>query len=88
MVEAEKSRWAIRHPERGLKTEEKSEVKVKSDVMMGEPHTESLSNSNVDTTNPISALATQSPQLKTEKDNLEEHNGEVVLEAEEDTVIY
>ncbi|EDN98792.1 hypothetical protein SS1G_13651 [Sclerotinia sclerotiorum 1980 UF-70] len=30
----------------------------------------------------------ESSQVKTEKDNLEEHNGEVVVEAEEDTVIY
>ncbi|KAI9641510.1 hypothetical protein NHQ30_010319 [Ciborinia camelliae] len=79
LIEEEKSQWASRHPEQGLKTEEKSEVKVTSDVMMmGEPHTESPSISNVDTTNPTSALVAQSSQVKTEKDNLEEHNGEFV----------
>ncbi|KAJ8068002.1 hypothetical protein OCU04_003580 [Sclerotinia nivalis] len=88
LIEEEKSEWARRHQERGPKAEEESEVKVMSDVMMGEPHTESPSSSNIDTTNPISALAAQSSQVKTEKDNLEEHNGEVVVEAEEDTVIY
>ncbi|ESZ90198.1 hypothetical protein SBOR_9422 [Sclerotinia borealis F-4128] len=88
LIEQEKSEWASRHPEQGLKAEEKSEVKVTSDVMMGEPHTESPSIFNIDTTNTISALAVQSSQIKTEKDNLEEHNGEVLVEAEEDTVIY
>lgn len=90
LIEEEKSEWASRHQEQGLKAEEKeeSEVKVKSDVLMGEPHTESSSISNIDTTNPSFVLAAQSSQVKTEKDNLEEHNGEVVVEAEEDTVIY
>ncbi|APA15006.1 hypothetical protein sscle_14g097760 [Sclerotinia sclerotiorum 1980 UF-70] len=88
LIEEEKSEWARQHQEQGLKVEEEFEVKVMSDVMMGEPHTEPPSSSNIDTTNPISALVAQSSQVKTEKDNLEEHNGEVVVEAEEDTVIY
>lgn len=88
LIEEEKSQWASKHPEQGPKADGESEVKVTSDVMMGEPHMESPSNSNIDTTNPISTLVAQSSQVKTEKDNLEEHNGEVVVEAEEDTVIY
>ncbi|RAL60553.1 hypothetical protein DID88_009749 [Monilinia fructigena] len=68
--------------------EEKLEVKVTSDMMMSEPQTESPSISNIDTTNPTSTLVTQSSQVKTEKDHSEENNGEVVVEAEEDTVIY
>ncbi|KAK6599243.1 hypothetical protein H4I96_08447 [Botrytis cinerea] len=88
LIEEEKSQWASKHPEQGPKADGESEAKVTSDVMMSEPHIESPSNSNIDTTNPFSTLAAQSSQVKTEKDNLEEHNGEVVVEAEEDTVIY
>ena len=55
---------------------------------MGEPHTESPSVSNVvDTTNsPIQTP--QSDRVKAENEAREEHNGEVVVENEEDTVIY
>lgn len=60
---------------------------------MGEPLAEPPSDSNVpnDSTNtPIQDL--QSEQVTTEKSPVEEqeqeHNGEVVVEAEEDTVIY
>ena len=57
---------------------------------VGEPHLESPSVSNApgDTTNNLSAQATQSEQVMAEKPSLEENNGEVVVEAEEDTVIY
>jgi hypothetical protein len=56
---------------------------------VGEPHTESPSVSKaVDTTNDTPAQGTQSDQVTTEKQSLEEHNGEVVVENEEDTVIY
>ncbi|KAG4027202.1 hypothetical protein MFRU_032g00680 [Monilinia fructicola] len=88
LIEEEKSEWARRHPEQRLTIEEKVEAKVTSDVMMSEPQTESPSISNVDTTNPTSTLVTQSSQVKTEKDSSEENHGEVVVEAEEDTVIY
>lgn len=88
LIEEEKSEWARRHPEQGFKAEEKPGAKVTSDSMMGEPHTESPSISNFDTTNPTSALVARSSQVKTEKDDSEENNGEVVVEAEEDTVIY
>ena len=56
---------------------------------VGEPRFESpsISNAPIDTTNP-SAQTSQSDQVVAEKPPLEEHNGEVVFEAEEDTVIY
>jgi len=57
---------------------------------VGEPRIESpsVSNAHIDTTNNISAQATQSELAISEEPSLEEHNGEVVVEAEEDTVIY
>ena len=56
---------------------------------VGEPRLESPSVSNApgDTTN-LLAQASQSDRNMEEKRSLEEHNGEVVVEAEEDTVIY
>ena len=56
---------------------------------VGEPRFESPSvpNAPVDTTNP-STQAIQSDQVVDDKRPSEEHNGEVVVEAEEDTVIY
>jgi len=56
---------------------------------VGEPQVESPSVSKVlvdSTNNPVQAP--QSEQVTAEKDPPEEHNGEVVVEAEEDTVIY
>lgn len=51
----------------------------------GEPEAESpsVSNALVDTTNPPAQA-----QTTAERESIEEHNGEVVVEAEEDTVIY
>ncbi|KAH8589346.1 pinin/SDK/memA/ protein conserved region-domain-containing protein [Bisporella sp. PMI_857] len=56
---------------------------------VGEPRVESPSASNpeTDTTN-ITAPLPQSEEPKATKEGHEEHNGEVVVEAEEDTVIY
>lgn len=54
---------------------------------MGEPQTESPSVPNIDTTN-IPVQEAQSDQVRAEKQAQEEHNGEVVVENEEDTVIY
>lgn len=53
---------------------------------VGEPRTESPPISNVqrDTTNPH----VQSDQMAAVKHSPEEHNGDVMVEAEEDTVIY
>ncbi|PQE03582.1 Pinin SDK protein [Rutstroemia sp. NJR-2017a BVV2] len=88
LIEREETEWAERHPKQE-DAEGGSEAKVVSPETMGEPHTESPSISNVvDSTNDNSEQATQSEQAKTENDMLEEHNGEVVVEAEEDTVIY
>lgn len=57
---------------------------------MGEPHAESpsVSTALVDTTNLLPVQGNQSDQVIREKQSLEEHNGEVVVENEEDTVIY
>jgi hypothetical protein len=88
LIEREETEWAERHPKQA-DGDGGSEAKVVSPETMGEPHTESPSISNVvDSTNDNSEQATQSEQAKTENDMLEEHNGEVVVEAEEDTVIY
>lgn len=56
---------------------------------MGEPEAEppSVSNVSIESTN-LHVQAPQSEQVATEKGSPEEHNGEVVVEAEEDTVIY
>ena len=59
-----------------------------SKEMVGEPQIESPSVSNFDTTNISPVQAPQSEQVKAEKQAQEEHNGEVVVENEEDTVIY
>lgn len=47
----------------------------------------SVSNVSIDTTN-SSIQEARSEQVMTEKNTQEEHNGEVVVEADEDTVIY
>lgn len=67
--------------------EEKQNNSSKETV--GEPRTESppISNIQVDPTNPPTQ-APQSNQPATGRHSLEEHNGEVVVEADEDTVIY
>jgi hypothetical protein len=56
---------------------------------VGEPQAEppSVSNVSIDTTNPP-VQEPRSEQVTTERITPEEHNGEVVVEAEEDTVIY
>lgn len=59
-----------------------------SEETVGEPQTESPSVSNFDTTNISPVQETQSDQVKAEKQAQEEHNGEVLVENEEDTVIY
>ncbi|KIN07240.1 hypothetical protein OIDMADRAFT_22130 [Oidiodendron maius Zn] len=70
-----------------LVPEEKQNNSSKETV--GEPRTESPPNSNiqVDPTNPPTQTP-QSNQPATGRHSLEEHNGEVVVEADEDTVIY
>jgi hypothetical protein len=57
----------------------------KSKETLGEPQTESPSAANVDTTNDLQ----EAEPVSDKKSNVqEEHNGEVVVENEEDTVIY
>lgn len=67
--------------------EEKANISTRETV--GEPHTESppISNVHVDPTN-LPVEAPPSDQTRTDSHSLEEHNGEVIVEAEEDTVIY
>jgi len=64
---------------------------VTSNESVGEPQTESPSASKVqtDTTNEsVQGSSPEQERVVTEKDGAEEHNGEVVVVAEEDTVIY
>lgn len=62
-----------------------------SNETVGEPQPESPPASIVqtDTTNkPVQESMLEQEQAETEKNGAEEHNGEVVVVAEEDTVIY
>jgi len=92
LIEREVAEFHAQHPKE--KTQEKTETEETngtSEETVGEPATESPSVPTlallVDTTN-RPAQARQSDQTKTDKHALEEHNGEVVVENEEDTVIY
>lgn len=90
--EREVEEFYARHPKE-LKNDEETSADEKtngtSKETVGEPQTESpsVSNAPVDTTN-IPVQVPQSDQVTAEKQSLEEHNGEVVVENEEDTVIY
>ena len=91
-IEREVEEFNARHPKAVQNGEEASaeeKTNSTSTETVGEPHTESPSVSNVvvDTTN-ISVQASRSEEITGEKQSLEEHNGEVVVENEEDTVIY
>lgn len=91
LIEREVTEFEARKPK------EKSQGKIETEdtngaskETVGEPATESPSVPSlalVDTTNLPDVQAPQSEQT-TEKHALEEHNGEVVVENEEDTVIY
>lgn len=92
LIEREVTEFEARKPK------EKSNGKIETEdtngaskETVGEPATKSPSVPSLalaDTTNlPDAPQAPQSEQ-KTEKQALEEHNGEVVVENEEDTVIY
>lgn len=87
------------YPEVKVKSEEETNIKVEE--TMGEPQVEanpgSLPDSNVNVTNsPAQAklsesglkVKTEDSTALTEQEVTDEHNGEVVLENEEDTVIY
>ncbi len=82
-----------KEPSQEKASEEEKEGKVESTSKetVGEPRAESpsvpVSIPVVNTTN-LPAQAPQSEHGTAEKESLEEHNGEVVVENEEDTVIY
>jgi hypothetical protein len=89
-IELEVESFSARHPGE-LKQERppERETNSTSKETVGEPHTESPSISNViDATNSTTVQVPQSDHVTAGKESLEEHNGEVVVEAEEDTVIY
>jgi hypothetical protein len=88
-MERELDEFYAKHPkEDGGDSSAESKTNGTSKETVGEPRLESPSVSNVDTTNISPVQAPQSDQVKAEKQAQEEHNGEVVLENEEDTVIY
>ncbi|CAL3968595.1 unnamed protein product [Diplocarpon coronariae] len=89
-IEHEISQFDLRYPERPGRKETKTEkADTKPKETPGEPLTESPSVSKVDdTTNPPETQAPQSEQSQEAPRAQEEHNGEVVVENDEDTVIY
>ena len=93
LVEREVQEFNIRYPKE-TSEEKDSELKVEStseEETVGEPRAESPSVPVpipiVDTTN-LPAQAPGSEEVTAEKESLEEHNCDVVVENEEDTVIY
>ncbi|KAG4411563.1 hypothetical protein IFR04_015302 [Cadophora malorum] len=87
-IERETSQFDLRHPNRPGRTEKEERSNSTSKETVGEPQAESPSVSKVaDTTNSHVQIP-QSEQNETEKQAQEEHNGEVVVENDEDTVIY
>lgn len=89
LIEREIKEFEARHPTRKAQGNTESKAEGSNGVSketVGEPATKSPSVPTLalhdDTTNP------QPDQVKTEKHTPEEHNGEVVVENEEDTVIY
>ncbi|KAK6582217.1 hypothetical protein PZA11_004625 [Diplocarpon coronariae] len=89
-IEHEISQFDLRYPERPGRKETKTEkADTKPKETPGEPLTESPSVSKVDdTTDPPETQAPQSEQSQEAPRAQEEHNGEVVVENDEDTVIY
>ncbi|CZR61380.1 related to nuclear protein SDK3 [Phialocephala subalpina] len=91
LIEREVTEFKARQPQEKPQGETETEdTNGTSKETAGEPATESPSVPSlalVDTTNIPDVQAPQS-ESKTEKLALEEHNGEVVVENEEDTVIY
>lgn len=88
-IKGEEDDFYARHPDF---TRRKSLITDKANITstetVGEPRIEPPSVSNaVDTTNDTPAKDTEA-QVSSQKQSSEEHNGEVVVENEEDTVIY
>jgi hypothetical protein len=88
-IEREVDEFYSRHPkENSGDSSAGSKTNSTFKETVGEPQLESPSVPNVDTTNTSPVQAPQPDEVKAEKQAQEEHNGEVVLENEEDTVIY
>jgi len=90
LIEREVDEFYARYPKASEgEASAKDKANITSKETVGEPHTESPPVSKaVDTTNDTPVQVTQSDQVTAEKQSMEEHNGEVVVENEEDTVIY
>ena len=89
LIKREVDEFYTRHPKEDVEDPSaRSKTNGTSKETVGEPQLESPSVPNVDTTNISPVQAPQSDEVKAEKQAQEEHNGEVVLENEEDTVIY
>ncbi|KAH7419561.1 pinin/SDK/memA/ protein conserved region-domain-containing protein [Cadophora sp. MPI-SDFR-AT-0126] len=86
-IERETSQFDLRHPNRPGRKEKEERSNSTSKETVGEPQAESPSVSKVDDTTNSPVQIHQSEQ-KAEKQAQEEHNGEVVVENDEDTVIY
>ncbi|KAL2064399.1 hypothetical protein VTL71DRAFT_4893 [Oculimacula yallundae] len=96
-VENETVQFDLRHPNRPGRKEKEETSSSTTKEMVGQPQEESLSgepqnespsvSKNDDTTNSLSQIP-QSEQHQDKKRAQEEHNGEVVVENAEDTVIY
>ncbi|KAH9204333.1 pinin/SDK/memA/ protein conserved region-domain-containing protein [Leptodontidium sp. 2 PMI_412] len=88
IIERETSQFDSRYPNRPGKKEKEERSNSTSKETVGEPQAESPSVSKVDDTTNSPVQIPQSEQHKAEKQAQEEHNGEVVVENAEDTVIY
>ncbi|CZT03427.1 related to nuclear protein SDK3 [Rhynchosporium agropyri] len=97
MVERETTQFDLRHPNRPGRAEKEERPEgtgketvgePQDDSLLGEPQNESPSVSKVDNTTNSHAQIPQPEQHQAEKQAQEEHNGEVLVENAEDTVIY
>lgn len=95
LITRETEEFNRQHPQRQLSTTMVEDTETVADSTsketVGTPHAESPPPSkDTDTTNPppTQALLSDNVETETEKKALEEHNGEIVVEDEEDTVIY
>ena len=95
LVEREVEEFYKQHPTRkpdlSAPEDKGSKSNVTSNETVGEPQPESPSASKVQTdstNNPVQGSPLEQERVVIEKDGVEEHNGEVVVVAEEDTVIY
>lgn len=98
LIKRELDEFDKSHPEEPSKeapTLEEEKIDTSSKETVGEPHTESPPISNVDV-EPVKPIEPTNPHVQTPQPDQSatgehssgEHNGEVLVEAEEDTVIY